>query len=127
MIKAYSCGFPATAEKGNVSAEAKMPWRMRCPVLQNVTLNLPRLGYKVKGDEKRLLSMLSDLMEVAAKAHVEKKDFIQKLLSHGDEGPLSVLAIRDGYSVSEDGSCMLPHRHCGTQRTCPDSYGKPVA
>ena len=109
VIKAYSCCLPAAAKKGNLSQEAKMPWRMRCPALQNVTLNLPRLGYKALGDENRLLSMLSDLMEVAAKAHMQKKDFIEKLLSYGDEGPLSMLAMkRDGYPyLRMDQACFL--------------------
>ena len=109
MIKAYSCCLTATAKNGDMSAEAKMPWRTRCPALQNVTLNLPRLGYKAEGDENRLLPMLSGLMEVAAKAHVQKKDFIEKLLSHGDEGPLSMLAMkRDGYPyLRMDHACFL--------------------
>jgi len=109
MIKAYSCCLTATAKKGDMPAEEKMPWRMRCPALQNVTLNLPRLGYKAEGDENRLLPMLSDLMDVAAKAHVQKKNFIEKLLSHGDEGPLSMLAMkRDGYPyLRMDHACFL--------------------
>jgi ribonucleoside-triphosphate reductase len=82
---------------------------MRCPALQNVTLNLPRLGYKALGDEGRLFSMLSAIMEVAAKAHVQKKDFIEKLLSYGDEGPLAMLAMkRDGYPyLRMDHACFL--------------------
>jgi len=109
VIKAYSCCLPAAAKTGHLSLEARMPWRMRCPALQNVTLNLPRLGYKALGDESRLLSMLSDLMEVAVKAHVEKKDFIEKLLSYGDEGPLAMLAMnRDGYPyLRMDHACFL--------------------
>ncbi len=102
VIKAYSCCLPA-------AAETKMPWRMRCPALQNVSLNLPRLGYKALGDESRLFSMLSSIMEVAAKAHVQKKDFIEKLLSYGDEGPLAMLAMkRDGYPyLRMDHACFL--------------------
>jgi ribonucleoside-triphosphate reductase len=109
VIKAYSCCLPAATKKGNLSPEAKMPWRMRCPALQNVSLNLPRLGYKALGDESRLFSMLSEIMEVAAKAHVQKKDFIEKLLSYGDEGPLSMLAMnRDGYPyLRMDNACFL--------------------
>ncbi|MCP4716499.1 MAG: anaerobic ribonucleoside-triphosphate reductase, partial [Deltaproteobacteria bacterium] len=36
--------------------DAKEPWRMRFCALQNVTINLPRLGYKTQGDEKALFS-----------------------------------------------------------------------
>lgn len=73
--------------------EAKAPWKMRYASIQNVTLNLPRLGYKSAGDDTRLFSMISEIMETAVKAHIEKKNFIERLLSQGDSGPLSVLAM----------------------------------
>lgn len=109
LIKVYSCCLSGAAETGHLSQEKQMPWRMRCPALQNVTLNLPRLGYKALGDEGRLFSMLSAVMEVAARAHVQKKDFIEKLLSFGDEGPLAMLAMkRDGYPyLRMDHACFL--------------------
>jgi len=108
-IKAYSYCLPAAAETGHMSTETKMPWRMRCPALQNVTLNLPRLGYKTMQDEGRLFSMLSATMEVAVRAHVQKKNFIEKLLSYGDEGPLAMLAMnRDGHPyLRMDHACFL--------------------
>jgi ribonucleoside-triphosphate reductase (formate) len=109
VIKAYSCCLPPAAKRRNLQQQGQMPWNMRCPALQNVTLNLPRLGYKARRDGGRLMSMLSDLMEVAAKAHVQKKDFIEKLLSYGDEGPLAMLAMkRDGYPyLRMDHACFL--------------------
>ena len=80
-------------------ADAKQPWKMRYSALQNVTLNLPRLGYLSKGDDSVLFSKISNLMELAAKAHIEKKLFIEKLLSHGEKGPLALLAMnKDGTS-----------------------------
>ena len=77
--------------------DAKMPWRMRYCALQNVTLNLPRAGLSAGGDDARLLSILDDSIEIAAKAHVQKKNFIQSLLNLGADGPLALLTMnKDG-------------------------------
>ena len=77
--------------------DAKNPWKMRYCALQNVTLNLPRIAYLSKGDEARLFAKLSEFIQIAVKAHLEKKQFIEKLLALGEKGPLSLLAMdRDG-------------------------------
>ncbi len=77
----------------------KTPWKMRYAAIQNVTINLPRLGYKADGNEEMLFSLISDIMKLAAKAHLQKKDFIERLLSYDDEGPLSLLTMNcDGTS-----------------------------
>ena len=77
--------------------DIREPWKMRYATVQNVSLNLPRLGYRAGGEDARLFSLLSESMEMAAKAHLQKKNFIEGLLSRGDEGPLSILAMsRDG-------------------------------
>ncbi|MFA4916862.1 MAG: anaerobic ribonucleoside-triphosphate reductase, partial [Syntrophales bacterium] len=91
------CGCSIPEEGDGLVNDIKTPWKLRCFTIQNVSLNLPRLGYKAEGDNVKLFSMLSELMELAAKAHSQKKDFMEKLLSYGDMGPLSMLAInRDG-------------------------------
>ncbi|MFH0813401.1 MAG: anaerobic ribonucleoside-triphosphate reductase [Pseudomonadota bacterium] len=78
-------------------ADAQEPWRMRYCALQNVTLNLPRLGYKSKRDDTVLFSKISESMEMAARAHLEKKAFIEKLLALGEKGPLALLTMnKDG-------------------------------
>jgi ribonucleoside-triphosphate reductase len=70
---------------------------MRYCALQNVTLNLPRIGYLAKGDDTKLFSKITEFIETAVKAHLEKKHFIETLLSFGEKGPLSLLAMnRDG-------------------------------
>ncbi len=70
---------------------------MRYCALQNVTLNLPRIAYLASGDDTRLFSKLTEFIEIAVKAHLEKKVFIEKLLSLGERGPLALLAMnRDG-------------------------------
>jgi anaerobic ribonucleoside-triphosphate reductase len=77
--------------------DAKMPWRMRYCALQNVTLNLPRAGLAAGGDDGRLFSILDGFMDVAVKAHVQKKNFIQSLLNLGADGPLALLTMnKDG-------------------------------
>jgi ribonucleoside-triphosphate reductase len=78
--------------------EQDKPWLARFAAIQSVTLNLPRLGYKAEGDKKILFTLLREFMEKAAKAHVQKKDFLEKLLSYAEQGPLAVLAMNhDGF------------------------------
>ncbi len=77
--------------------DARQPWKMRYCALQNVTLNLPRIAYLSKGEDALLFSKTAEFVEVAVKAHLEKKLFIEKLLSLGEKGPLALLAMdRDG-------------------------------
>lgn len=83
---------------GSNRAEEDKPWLQRWAAIQSVTLNLPRLGYKSEGDEKKLFTLLTEFIEKAVKAHVQKKDFLEKLLSYAEEGPLAVLAMNnDGF------------------------------
>lgn len=107
-------------------ADTKEPWRMRYSALQNVTLNLPRLGYISKEDDAVLFSKITDLMELAVKAHLEKKAFIERLLSHGEKGPLSLLTMKkDGmpylrmnrasYLIGMLGLNELVHIHTGEE------------
>ncbi|MCK9229421.1 MAG: anaerobic ribonucleoside-triphosphate reductase [Syntrophales bacterium] len=72
------------------------PWNMRYSAIQNVSINLPRLAYKAGGDEERLFFLLEERMELAARAHEQKKYCIERLLSHGDQGPLSLLTLDNG-------------------------------
>ncbi len=77
--------------------DAKQPWKMRFCALQNVTLNLPRLGYLSNGDNEELFRNLRKMIGTAVKAHLEKKAFIESLLSIGDSGPLALLTMnKDG-------------------------------
>lgn len=74
--------------------DAEEPWRMRYCALQNVTLNLPRIAYQAKGDDAALFSEITGRMELAVKAHLQKRAFIEKLLSLGEGGPLGLLTMR---------------------------------
>ncbi len=77
--------------------DAKQPWRMRYCALQNVSLNLPRIAYSARGDDTKLFNLLTDRFLLAVKAHKEKRSFLEKLLSLGEDGPLSLLTMnRDG-------------------------------
>lgn len=92
------CRLAFKLEKSDLE-DAKQPWKMRYSALQNVTLNLPRLAYRSGGDDTRLFRYLTEVMEVACKAHLEKKAFIERLLSQGERGPLALLTMnRDGQS-----------------------------
>ncbi len=75
-------------------ADVREPWKMRYFGIQSVSINLPRLGYKTEGDDSRLFSMIDHAMGLAAKAHLQKQACIERLLSHGEEGPLSLLTLR---------------------------------
>jgi ribonucleoside-triphosphate reductase (formate) len=79
--------------------DLKMPWLMRSAAIQSVTLNLPRLGYRASGNEETLFDLLTKIMAQASKAQIQKKDFLEKLLSYADKGPLAMLAMNnDGFS-----------------------------
>jgi len=79
--------------------DAKNPWRMRYSAIQNVTVNLPRIAYLAEHDDKLLFEGITKTLELVAKAHVEKRRFIEELLAEGSNGPLQLLAMkRDGES-----------------------------
>lgn len=79
--------------QAKAAGEEDKPWLLRYAAAQSVTLNLPRLGYKAGGDEAKLFADLQTLMGTAARAHVQKKDFLEKLLSYAEQGPLATLAM----------------------------------
>ncbi|MBI5699075.1 anaerobic ribonucleoside-triphosphate reductase [Candidatus Saganbacteria bacterium] len=77
--------------------DAKEPWRMRYSALQNVTVNLPRLAFRAKGSDQKLFELIGEMLDMTARAHLEKKRFIEEILARGSQGPLSLLAMqRDG-------------------------------
>ncbi len=78
-------------------AETKTPEKMRFTSLQNVTVNLPRLAYKAKGDDDKLLEELDKTLEKVGEAHLQKRKFIKTLMDLGTKGPLSLfVAGADG-------------------------------
>ncbi|MEW6530443.1 MAG: anaerobic ribonucleoside-triphosphate reductase [Thermodesulfobacteriota bacterium] len=78
-------------------ADAVRPWKMRYSAMQNVTVNLPRIAYEADGDDTKLFSIITDRINLAAEAHLQKKQFIERLLALGESGPLALLTMdRDG-------------------------------
>ena len=73
--------------------DAKTPWKMRYSALQNVTVNLPRIAFQAGGDDNALFAKLTEMLHLCAKAHLEKRRFIQRILDMGSRGPLSLLAM----------------------------------
>lgn len=73
--------------------DAKQPWKMRYSAMQNVTINLPRIGYESARDEDRMFEIITERMTLTAKAHLQKKKFIEGLLNLGNSGPLNLLAM----------------------------------
>jgi len=73
--------------------DARTPWKMRYCALQNVTINLPRIAFLANHDDATLFSLLRERMEMVVRAHLEKKTFLEKLLSLKSEGPLALLTM----------------------------------
>lgn len=71
--------------------ETMTPEKMRFTALQNITINLPRIAYKANGSDEVLFNELENAMQMVAKAHLQKRQFIAGLLEQGVSGPLSVL------------------------------------
>ena len=74
------------------------PESMRFCGFQNVTINLPQAAYRAgQGNWETLLAEIDVTMDLAMKAHVEKRDFIRQLMS-GPSMPLWQIAkeAKDG-------------------------------
>jgi len=87
------CRLSFKLEKSDLE-DALYPWRMRYCALQNVTLNLPRVAYQCGGDDTKLFARINEAFSKAVKAHLEKKDFLERLLALGDHGPLALLTMK---------------------------------
>ena len=73
--------------------DARTPWKMRYSAMQNVTINLPRVAYEANQNDTRLVELLTERLELVAKAHIQKKEFITQLFNMGKNGPLSLLTM----------------------------------
>jgi len=103
----FKTACEVAAEKGNINfvfdrqqvtvgecfraAADVVPFKQCSSCLQNVTLNLPRAGYRANGNTDLLSEFLASELELAARAHIQKMDFLKKLLAIGVQGPLSTL------------------------------------
>ena len=94
----FVCLKAGKKDEEGYAAELDKPWLIRTAAIQSVTLNLPRLAYKAAGDEKKLWGLLQEVTAIAVKTHIQKKDFLEKLLSYAEQGPLAALAMNnDGF------------------------------
>ncbi len=58
------------------------PESMRYCGFQNVSINLPQAAYRAgKGNTKECIEEIKRAMDIAMKAHLEKKDFVYKLMT----------------------------------------------
>jgi anaerobic ribonucleoside-triphosphate reductase len=73
--------------------DAKTPWKMRYSAMQNVTINLPRIAYQAHQNDEELFRLLREKIELVAQAHLQKREFIGKLLAMGKYGPLALLTM----------------------------------
>ncbi|OPX62409.1 MAG: anaerobic ribonucleoside triphosphate reductase [Methanomassiliicoccales archaeon PtaB.Bin134] len=73
--------------------DAKTPWKMRYSAMQNVTINLPRIAYEAHQDDEKLFRLLEEKIDLVAQAHLQKREFIGKLLGMGKYGPLALLTM----------------------------------
>jgi anaerobic ribonucleoside-triphosphate reductase len=97
VAKAQLASHTFTARYG-VSASklqrAPESWQWRAALFSSIAINLPRLAYHAAGKEARVFALLTDLLELAAQASLEKRVFLEKLLARGEAGALSLLAMR---------------------------------
>ena len=60
----------------------KHPERMRFCGFQNITINLPQAAYRAgKGNLEGMIKDIEQSMEIAVQAHLQKKDFISKIMN----------------------------------------------
>ena len=94
----FVCLKAGKKDETDWAEEMDKPWLMRTAAIQSVTLNLPRIAYMAAGDDKKLWELLQEITATAIEAHIQKKDFLEKLLSYAGDGPLAVLAMNnDGF------------------------------
>jgi ribonucleoside-triphosphate reductase len=90
------CRLSFQLEKSDIE-DAKHPWKMRYCALQNVTINLPRIAYLSNHNLDTLVQSVRKQVQLAVKAHLQKKEFLEKLLAMKQDGPLALLTMdRDG-------------------------------
>ncbi|OPY86099.1 MAG: Anaerobic ribonucleoside-triphosphate reductase [Smithella sp. PtaU1.Bin162] len=94
----FVCFKAGGKDEASFIKELDKPWLMRTAAIQSVTVNLPRIAYKAAGNDKKLWGLLQEIIATAVEAHIQKKDFLEKLLSYAGEGPLALLAMNnDGF------------------------------
>ncbi len=90
-------GQPAFNQRYGLAMSAAMQtgnWEWRVASFQAVAINLPRAAFRASGDPVRVFETLTEMLDIAAQAHLEKRIYLEKLLAQGEHGPLALLARR---------------------------------
>lgn len=88
---AFTLRYGVGADKLQRAPES---WQWRAAIFSSVAINLPRIGYQADGSQQTVFELLTELLELAAQASLEKRIFLEKLLARGEAGALSMLAMR---------------------------------
>ena len=79
-------------DRGENAVVVDQRWAARQVTVQEVSINLPRTSYRGHGMES-VLTEIERLAGLAVRAHVEKRQFVDRLLAFRDVGPLSLLCF----------------------------------
>ncbi len=89
-------GVQFALERGTPARHEGSSWESPRTVVQRITLNLARVAYRASS-EQALMGELERLVGIAARAHLQKRAFIEQLLALKGLGPLGLLTVqRDG-------------------------------
>src|SRR5262245_61411892 len=91
IASSFTARYGVSGEKLQRAAES---WQWRAATFSSVAINLPRVGFKAEGNQNRVFELLTELLELAAQASLEKRVFLEKLLARGESGALGMLAMR---------------------------------
>ncbi len=84
------CRLSINLTKEETERLIKTPEEMRFSAWQNITINLPRIGYKCK-THKEMYSEIDRLIDLCMQGHKTKYEYICKLLDKGEKGCLGFL------------------------------------
>src|SRR5262249_16586979 len=96
IAASFTARYGVSGEKLQRATES---WQWRAATFASVAINLPRVGFKAEGNQTRVFELLTELLELAAQASLEKRVFLEKLLARGESGTLAMLAMRPGQEV----------------------------
>lgn len=90
-ILTHNCRLSLQLSAEDLDQITKHPEEIRFSAWQNITLNLPRIAYKSKSIHDAYKE-IDRLMELAMRGHINKYNYICKLLDKGKNGCLAFLA-----------------------------------
>lgn len=84
------CRLSILLSESEINRMTEAPEEMRFSAWQNVTLILPRIAYKHR-TVAQIHKEIDRLLHIVMKAHINKRDYILKLLAKGNDGCLNFL------------------------------------